>query len=401
MTTRTIILLTILTTFLLGCNSAVDQQKADKQLRDNLSGDWEIIIEKENSTNDFPPPPMFYFPQGMTVSNDSIEFYLGFFKEDRDNITGKRTRLYMGNVVPYKTNKDSIIIKNPLTDKWEFKWRFVSRNNDTLKLAINDTTVIQFKKLNYNLDTLPDFDQIIYSSSGCYGSCPIIDVSVSKDGAVLFQGEGYVKSLGFFSGNLDTKTKNYIFNKFRRANPLKLEDNYSVGHTDDQSLTTTYIQNGKIVKTIHDYGMAGTSELIWAYIPISNIHTTTKLDSLPLDDPFYPKLHYFTFVKDGLILPLEKSESFYLWTELKTSKQTETNFKSKYKLTFSGNYTYWGPDPNEARQHKYEIKSVTTDGQFFKFEFKNEKAITYDLGYNFIDRNFKPTNFRKPNEWED
>src|SRR5690606_25111257 len=149
MTTRTIILLTILTTFLLGCNSTVDQQKADKQLRDNLSGDWEIIIEEENSTNDFPPPPLFYFPQGMTVSNDSIEFYLGFYKEDRDSITGKRTRLYMGNVVLYKTDKDSIIIKSPLTDKWEFKWRFVSRKNDTLKLAINDTTVIQFKKLNY------------------------------------------------------------------------------------------------------------------------------------------------------------------------------------------------------------------------------------------------------------
>src|SRR5690606_33389096 len=66
MTTRTIILLTILTTFLLGCNSTVDQQKADKQLRDNLSGEWEIIIEEENSTDDY-PPPLFYFPQGMTV----------------------------------------------------------------------------------------------------------------------------------------------------------------------------------------------------------------------------------------------------------------------------------------------------------------------------------------------
>jgi len=326
MTTRTIILLSILTTLLLGCDSTVDRQKADKQLRESISGDWEIIIEKENSTNDFPPPPLFYLPHGMTISNDSIEFYLGFYKEGKDNITGKRTRLYLGNVVTYKTDKDSIIIKNPVTDNWEFEWRFISRVNDTLKLAINDTTVIRYKKLSYNLDTLPVFDQIIYSSSGCYGSCPIIDVSISKDGSVLFQGEGYVKSLGFYSGNLDTVAKNYIFNKFRRANPLKLQDNYSVGHTDDQSLTTTYIQSGKIVKTIHDYGMAGTNELIWAYIPISNIHTTTKLDSLALDEPFYPKLHYFTFKKDGLILPLEKSESFYLWTELKKSKQTDEQF---------------------------------------------------------------------------
>lgn len=390
-----------MTPLLWGCNSTVDRQKADKQLRKNISGEWEIIIEKEKSTNDFPPPPLFSLPQGMTITNDSIEFYLGFYKEDRDGITGKRTRLYLGNIVPYKTDKDSIIIKNPLTSNWEFKWKFVSRKNDTLQLAFNDTNIIRYKKLSYNLDTLPDFDQIIYSSSGCYGSCPIIDISITKEGNVLFQGEGYVKSLGFYSGNLDTKTKNYIFNKFKRANPLKLQDNYSVGHTDDQSLTTTYIQNGKIIKTIHDYGMAGTNELIWAYIPISNIHTSIKLDSLAIDEPFYPKLHYFTFKKNDLILPLEKSESFYLWTELKKSKQTAELFKSKYKLTFSGNYTYWGPDPNEGRHHKYEVKSVTTDGQFYKFEFKDEQSITYDLGYNFIDRNFKTTDFRKPNEWEE
>lgn len=400
MTIRTIILLSFLTIFLSGCNSNVDREKADNLLRGNMSGDWEKIIEKEDSTLDL-PPPIYNVPEGMTIYNDSIEFYLGFYKEDSDKETGKRTKLYLGNVIPYKINKDSITIKNPLTDSREFKWKFVSRVNDTLQLAINDTTVIRYKKLIYNVEALPDFDQIIYSSSGCYGSCPIIDISISKDGTVLFQGEGYVKSLGFYSGNLDTKTTKYIFNKFRRANPLKLQDNYYVTHTDDKSLTTTYIQNGKIVKTIQDYGMASINELIWAYIPISNIHTTITLDSLPLDEPFYPKLHYFTFKKDDLILPLEKSESFYLWTELKNSKQTDIKFISKYKITFSGNYTYWGPDPYKSRQHKYEIQSIKTDGQLYKFEFENDYTITYDLGYNFIERNFKSTGFRKPNKWEE
>lgn len=395
------ILISILTPFLLGCKSRNEHNIVDKQLMGKISGDWEIIIEKENLTNDIEIPPFFYLPQGMTISNDSIEFYLGFYKEDKDSITGKRTSLYLGNIVPYKIDKDSIIIKNPKTENWEFKWRFVSRKNDTLQLAINDTTIIRYKKHSYNLDTLPDFDQIIYSSSGCFGSCPIIDISVTKEGKVLFQGEGYVKALGFYSSNLDSKTKNYIFNKFRRANPLGLQDNYSVGHTDDESLTTTFIQNGKIVKTIHDYGNAGTNELTWAYIPIANIHTTIKLNRLSLDVPFYPKLHYFTFKKAGLILPLEKSESFYLWTELKKSKKTTQKFISKYNVTFGGNNTYSGPDPNGAKHHKFEIESITTDGQFFKFEFKDKHSMTYDLGYNFLDRNFKTTDFRKPNEWED
>jgi len=398
MTTRNIIFFS-LTILLISCNVNDDSQKKDKLLRENICGDWEKVISKENYSDDMPNLP-FLFQQGMTISNDSIEFYLGFFKNDIDSITGKRISLYLGNTIPYKTDNDTIISKSPLTEKWEFKWKFVSRKNDTLKLAINDTTILTYKRLYYNLDTLPDFDQIIYSSSGCYGLCPIIDISLDKKGFILFQGEGYVNPLGFYSSKVDSRTKKYIFDKFRRANPIKLLDEYAVSHTDDQSLTTTFIQNGKIVKTIHDYGMAGTNELIWAYIPIANIHNNIKLVKLPFDEPFYPKLRYFTFKKDGLILPLEKSECFYLWTELKKAKQTDEQFKSKYKITFRANYDYWGPDPNKARQHKFEIKTLTTDGRFYKFEFIDEKPITYDLGYNFIDRNFKITDFRKPNEWE-
>jgi hypothetical protein len=396
MAIRTIIFF-LLTTLLLSCNTTNDNKQKEQKFKENIIGDWERLYEKDNS-NDIPPPPSFVLPQGMTISNDSIEFYLGFFKDDNDSITGKRTRQYLGNCVPYKTNKDSIYYKNPLTENWEFKWKYIRRQQDTLELAINDTMVIKYKKLTYKLDELTDFDQIVYSSSGCYGSCPMIDISVAKNGYVLFQGEGYVKPIGFFTTIIDKKTSENIFEKFRKANPLQLLDEYAVGHTDDQSLTTTFIKNGKIVKTIHDYGTAAPKELIWAYIPISNIHNSIKLDSLPLDETFYPKLHYFTFKKDNLILPLEKSESFYLWTELKKSKQTEKQINAKYKLTFSGNYTYLRPDPNKERQHKYEIKSVTTDGQFYKFIFKGEKSITYDLGYNFIDSNFKSTDFRKPNE---
>jgi hypothetical protein len=250
------------------------------------------------------------------------------------------------------------------------------------------------------VDTIQQFDQIVYSSSGCYGECPILDFSLERNGQFLFQGEGYTESLGFFKGKLTSNQTNFIFNKFRKADILNIDKDYSVGHTDDQSITTTYIINGKIVKTIHDYGMAGPSELVWAYIPISNAYNQSNLDSIPEDDPYYPKLSYFTFHKDSLILSLEKSESFYLWTELKNSTKVDTTFDSKYELEFRFNYTYWGPDPNENRQHKLKIKSIETDGRLFKFYFENDETITYDLGYNFIDRNFEENNFRKPKDWE-
>jgi hypothetical protein len=201
-------------------------------------------------------------------------------------------------------------------------------------------------------------------------------------------------------GKLNYNQKQYVFNKFKKANPKSLLDEYSVGHTDDQTISTTYIKNGKIIKTISDYGLAGSSELVWAYIPFGNLYRQIKLNSILYDRPFYPKLSYYTFKKNGKILPLEKSESFYLWTELLKSKVTEKEFTPIYTISLRRNYTYWGPDPNKERKNKFELKSIKTDGQFYTFDFKNEKPITYDLGYNFITRNFDKKEFRKPNEWE-
>ncbi|MDR2840840.1 MAG: hypothetical protein LBV75_06195, partial [Paludibacter sp.] len=134
--------------------------------------------------------------------------------------------------------------------------------------------------------------------------------------------------------------------------------------------------------------------LLWAYVPISKLHDIIELDSLPEDEPFFPKLHCYIFQKGRLILPLEKSESFYLWTEIHKSSLTEQIFKPIYSLSFGENLTYWGANPNK-RQHRYEYKKITTDGRFFKFEYKNRSPITYDLGYNFIERNFEQNNFIK------
>lgn len=390
MTLRTLAYLLIIGTSL-GCNQEIKEEA--NPLNEKLVGEWGLIVE---NTNQFD----FYRPFGIAFSIDSIEFFNGFFKKEIDSITGKRKYRYFGNFTNYKIQSDSIFIQSVFDYSWKYWNSFIDLKGDTLLVADSDSIQKKFVRLNYNLDTMPRFEQIIFSSSGCYGSCPILDFSLNRNGQFFFQGEGYTESLGFFKGKLTRDQTNFIFNKFRKADILHIDKDYDVGHTDDQSITTTYIVNGKIVKTIHDYGMAGPSELVWAYIPISNAYKQVDLDSISEDDPFYPKLSYFTFHKDSLILSLEKSESFYLWTELKNSNKLDTTFKSKYELDFRRNYTYWGPDPNESRQHKLKIKSIKTDGRLFRFYFENDKTITYDIGYNYIDRNFDENNFRKPKDWE-
>lgn len=396
MKSLTTILILTLVTLMTSCNQ---EAKKNQRLKELLIGEWELC--KEYATEDIPPPPFFDRPFGIGFSQDSIEFFNGFFQADIDSITGKRMAKYYGNFVSYHIKKDSIFIQNVFNSKMEFKWKFVCLSNDTLYLAIDDSTTVKYRMLKYNIDTVSDFDQIIYSSSGCYGSCPIIDISIDKNNHILFQGEGYVKELGFYEGQLDNNLKIYIFDKFKKANLQKLEKYYAANHTDDESITTTYIKDNKIIKTIDDYGHKGTRELIWAYVPIANLHSVVNLKRIPDDEPFYPKYHYYTFEKGRLILPLAKSESFYLWTELKKSKITSQDFTPEYTITFTGNYTYWGPDANK-REHKYEIKKIISDGRFFKFEYKNAPTVTYDLGYNFVEQNFEKEDFielKKGEKW--
>ncbi|MEQ9437700.1 MAG: DUF6438 domain-containing protein [Cyclobacteriaceae bacterium] len=372
----------------ISCNNTENLSKQ------KLLGEWELITE--NSARN----KLTNFPFGIGFTPDSVEFFDGFVEEVMDSITGKDNYQYFGNFTPYKIQSDSIYIKNVLDDSWSYWSSFVKVEQDTLILTGKDSTELKYVRIHYNLSESPEFDQIIHSTTGCYGSCPMMDISVNQDVSLLFQGEGYTNVLGFFGGRLTKSQTEYIFNKFRKANISNLDNNYEVGHTDDTEITTTFIKEGRIIKTISDYGMAGPKELIWAYVPISGVYEQVALDSIPNDEPFYPKLHYYTFLKDSLILSLKKSESFYLWTELRDSQTVDTSFMATYELGFRRNYTYWGPDPNEKRQHERKLRKVDTDGRYFSFHFENDVTVTYDLGYDFVDKNFDRKDFRKPESWE-
>ncbi|WP_299683604.1 DUF6438 domain-containing protein [uncultured Dokdonia sp.] len=371
----------------------------NKNSAKNLIGEWSEI-EKTNS-DDFlssPPSPRFDRPFGIGFSKEKIELFNGFKRYEQDTITRERHLNYKGTFTDYKVKNDSIFILNLFNQNWEFKWEIKEQLTDTLVLRINDSTFIKLKRITEKRSNL--FDQIIFSSTGCYGSCPIIDISINNKNKIYFQGEGYVKPLGFYESIIDNINTNYIFSKFEKANIDSLESEYVVDHTDDESITTTFVKNGQIVKTIHDYGKAAPKELIWAYVPIENLHTQIELDSLVNDAPFYPKLHYYTFEKDSKLLRLEKSESFFLWTEIKKSKIVNKEFKPKYSIGFRENYTYWGPDPNENRKHQYKIDKIESDGKLFRFSFEGQKSITYDLGYDFIKNNFKETDFKNKTKYD-
>lgn len=385
----------LLALFVFGC-----KQKNESELtKKSLQGNWAKVKIVESEFYNI--RPFSYTPFGLGFDNDSIDFFRGFLKYERDSITHKTNINFRGNHTKYKLKGDSLFIKNPFLNKWDFKWQINIVKKDTLVLKKNDSIVYKLIKQKYDSDNLTEFDQIIFSRSGCYGRCPIIDISLDKSGNVLFQGEGYVNPLGFYKSIVNKKSTDFIFNKFKNADVIDLSNDYSDGPTDGESITTTFIKKGKIIKTIYDYRKSAPRELLWAYVPIENLYNRIKLDSLPIDEPFYPKLQYYTFERDTSILSLQKSESFFLWTEINKSKIVNNDFKAKYTVGFRGNYTYWGKDPDKKRKHKYEIDKIESDGRYFKFYFKGQNPITYDLAYNFLEQNFKDSDFKAIQQYEE
>ena len=353
--------------------------KSDKKsLPNNLIGQWSKIDKLNNS--DF-PPPSFYEPFGIGFTGEKIEIFNGFKQYDQDSISRKRQLNYKGTFSDYKVQADSIFILNPFNEKWEFKWEIKKNLSDTLILKSNDSATIKLERINSDANI--SFDQIIFSSSYCYGSCPVIDISIDNKNTIYFHGESYVNPLGFYESKIDSVKAKYIFSKFGKANIDSLQKDYRVGHTDDATITTTFIKKGKIVKTIHDYGKAGPKELFWAYVPLENLYTQIELDSLK-NNQLNSKIEFGNFKNANHFLPIEKSESFFLWTEINKSKIVNEKFNSKYSITYS-------QPVNEKEQ--YKIDKIETDGRFFKFYYKNQKPITYDLGYDFIKRNFNETDF--------
>jgi hypothetical protein len=377
--------------FLLVFISILSCNKSKYLEKKNLYGEWgkPIVSELEKSDN---IRVGNFIPYGFKINKSEFERFYGYHKYSYDTILRKGKSEYFGNSIPYKLIKDSLFVLKPTESKWKLLWVINKITEDTLYVKLKDSLIRKYIKLK-NIQT-NDFDQIIYSSSGCYGSCPIIDISIEKNGNTIFQGENYVNQLGFFTKQIDSNNTKYIFNKFNKINIGKLKNRYAVSHTDDQTITTTFIKNGKIIKSVSDYGSVAPRELFWSYDRIGNLHKLVKFDSLKGDLPYYSKLNYYSFKKGKSILRLEKSESFYLWTELQKGKRTEKLFKPEYKMSFRGNYSFWSNDINKLTEKPKEIKEIQTNGRYFKFIFKKSPSETFDLGYDFVKRNFNKTDFK-------
>jgi hypothetical protein len=88
----------------------------------------------------------------------------------------------------------------------------------------------------------------------CYGTCPVYQLTVYRDGVVEYDGGEFVKVQGKAAGKLGPREVTALEELFRKHGYLKLADSYeAAAFTDAASIYTAYTPEGGKRKEVKHY----------------------------------------------------------------------------------------------------------------------------------------------------
>lgn len=300
------------------------------------------------------------------LSENELEYNQGFYKID-----SARRVIYIGNKTTYEITGDNLKYYDKTCDKW-MSFKILELTSNTLKLGLGNKDYEIYTKVNYKTNPDETYDRIILSSSGCYGTCPIMSLSISRDGDLYYYGYDYTTKDGLFKSKISSEIYNDFEEKFKRADLQNMQNEYYANWTDDEAISVSFIKDNKIVKSIWDYGNQSPPEFNWAYNELRYLYQSVELDTL--NSNIIPEAFIDLDLKTkNYELDIFESEAFFLFQELlvKGKLVDDKNFKPKYRGTY-----YFDEKWND----------LYTDGQFFKIT-EGDKIFIFDLGYNFLTRN--------------
>lgn len=352
----------------------------DEKFKNDIIGEWKFVEDFDSITNTYPiPPPSPYrIMLDFAVCNDTLYIDKGGLSwVDESGGYDKRKFHYSGNKTKYKIKDDSLMVFIPHFKVWSSQ-KIFSIKDDTLVVETAPKKYRKFIRQHYKINTAEKYDAIIVSSSSCYGSCPIADALIERNGKVTYHGSHNNLIDGNYTGKITTAEYLDLEREFKKAGIDTLRTDYAATHTDDQTITVTFIREGKIYKTISDYGFQSPSELISASNQTRFLYQQLKLEKVKLPFPDLRK-GYIGFDDKDRSCYLKLSEQFFLITEIEKSRVVNHSFEGVYTLQY-GDYG--------------NKKFINTDGRYYKFPLEYG-GKTIDLGYNFIERNGLEKRFEK------
>lgn len=130
-----------------------------------------------------------------------------------------------------------------------------------------DTLIFKFNSfIEYNSYPTTDFNfgKINFKTSQCFGECPIFEMTINKNRTATYKAIKYNNETGEFIGAIPAKEFDELISILKYLQLDKLNNEYSVNWTDDQTVTTEINYNNKS-KRIIDYGKIGTFGLSRLY----------------------------------------------------------------------------------------------------------------------------------------
>jgi hypothetical protein len=102
----------------------------------------------------------------------------------------------------------------------------------------------------------------------CYGTCPSYKLTISADGAVVFEGRRFVKQVGAVQSTISQEGLRGLIDAFAKINYFDLRDRYEEPgdgckdwSTDGPTAITAITINGKSKSVRHYYGCRGIDAL--------------------------------------------------------------------------------------------------------------------------------------------
>jgi hypothetical protein len=116
--------------------------------------------------------------------------------------------------------------------------------------------------------------QISFSTSGCYGTCPIFELAIQANRTARYNALNYNKRKGRFTAVIDTAAYARLLATLQYIRLPTLKDSYRVNWTDDQTVDLEVKFSDGQVKKIHDYGAIGTFGLATLYAQLYKLRET-------------------------------------------------------------------------------------------------------------------------------
>lgn len=375
------------------------QQDLTKQNQELILGEWVPIFDdyladvtssagyhfdKEYCENKVGYYEYFYqtgyvFEHPGVISKDEADFC----DEFNDPYLYNVRRLY-GYRTTYRIEKDTLHIFD-LADKIWAKYHIRFSSKDTMILSnkyCGDRIPDRFVRKVYQIDEQPLIDQFIaYYPHNCYSKAKMY--LIRRDG--LFFSYGYYETGRFFIGQLRNNEFDQLDTLLKKAGmttDLSQWRRLNVGRNSSNSFTMseeTFIVDNKMATIDNSplWTISGNPEFYWAYLAGLFLPDLAKVK--PFQDDEYPALldefdnfSSITLMSRRLFFSLSVTQWFYLGVLLCYAKEVED-------IVFEPKYTLSGlRDKN---------KTMQTDGRYFRYQKKDGKTVTLDIGFNFVEVN--------------